>query len=169
MCLVCWAVAEGEAKPYNLNLGGGGNALRTVLSKTTFGGLRNQRVAKKRGGGNKDVSGEGFTVCVPPLSLHLPWSLFEFGTTTVNAETLALFIRQAATYVLLLRIFAEVIPLRAIYVILFQVGMHGDTFSIKAPKECSKKFAAILKGKFLTRGNVLRIYLLLLEDFAAPL
>ena len=24
---------------------------------------------------------------------------------------------------------------------LHQVGMNGDTFSIKAPKECSKKFA----------------------------
>ena len=35
--------------------------------------------------------------------------------------------------------------------------MNGDTFSIKAPKDCSKKFAATLKGKCLTRGNVLRI------------
>ena len=32
--------------------------------------------------------------------------------------------------------------------------MNGDTFSVKAPKECSKKFAATVKGKFLTRGNV---------------
>ena len=30
--------------------------------------------------------------------------------------------------------------------------MNGDTFSIKAPKECSKKFAATFKGKFLTIG-----------------
>ena len=36
-----------------------------------------------------------------------------------------------------------------------QVRMHGDTFSIQAPKECSKKFAATLRRKFLTRGNVL--------------
>ena len=50
-----------------------------------------------------------------------------------------------------------------------QVGMNGDTFSIKAPKECSKKFAATFKGKFLTRGNVLRIFFLFLEDFGAPL
>ena len=34
-------------------------------------------------------------------------------------------------------------------------------------KECSKKFVATLRGKFLTRGNVLRI--LLLDDFGAPL
>ena len=46
--------------------------------------------------------------------------------------------------------------------------MNGDTFSIKAPKECSKKFATTFKGKFLTRGNVLRIFLLFLEDFGAP-
>ena len=38
--------------------------------------------------------------------------------------------------------------------------MNGDTLSIKAPKECPKKFAAALQGKFLTRGNVLRILLL---------
>ena len=50
-----------------------------------------------------------------------------------------------------------------------QVGMNGDTFSIKAPKECSKKFAAFLKREFLTRGNLLRIFLLFLEDFGAPL
>ena len=36
----------------------------------------------------------------------------------------------------------------------FQVGMNGDPFSIKAPKECSKKFPATFKGKFPTRGNV---------------
>ena len=34
--------------------------------------------------------------------------------------------------------------------------MNGDTFSIKAPKECSEKFAATFKEKFLPRGNVLR-------------
>ena len=44
-----------------------------------------------------------------------------------------------------------------------QVGMNGDTFSVKSPKECSKKFAAPFKGKFLTRGNVLRIFFLFLE------
>ena len=47
--------------------------------------------------------------------------------------------------------------------------MNGDTFSIKAPKECSMKFAATFKGKLLTRGNVLRILFLFLEDFGAPL
>ena len=50
-----------------------------------------------------------------------------------------------------------------------QVGMHGDPFPIKAPKECSKKFAATFKGKFPTRGNVLRIFFLFLEDFRVPL
>ena len=50
-----------------------------------------------------------------------------------------------------------------------QVSMNGDTFSIKAPKECSKKFVATFKRKFLTRGNVLRIFFLFLEDFRAPL
>ena len=50
-----------------------------------------------------------------------------------------------------------------------QAGMNGDVFSIKAPKECSKKFVATLRGKFLTRGNVLRIFFLFLEDFGAPL
>ena len=39
-----------------------------------------------------------------------------------------------------------------------QAGMNGDAFSIKTPMECSKKFAATLRGKFLTRGNVLRIF-----------
>ena len=50
-----------------------------------------------------------------------------------------------------------------------QVGMNGDTFSIKAPNECSKKFAATFKGKFLARGNVFRIFMLFFEDFGAPL
>ena len=50
-----------------------------------------------------------------------------------------------------------------------RVGMNGDTFSMKTPKECSKKFAATFQGKFLTRGNVLRIFFLFLEDFGAPL
>ena len=50
-----------------------------------------------------------------------------------------------------------------------QIGMNGDTFSIKAPKECSKKFAATLEGKTLTRGNVLRILFLFLDDFGVPL
>ena len=35
--------------------------------------------------------------------------------------------------------------------------MNGDTFSIKAPKERSKKLVAAFKGKFLNRGNVLRL------------
>ena len=39
---------------------------------------------------------------------------------------------------------------------------------IKAPKECSKKFAATFKGKFITGGNVRRIVFLFLEDFGAP-
>ena len=39
----------------------------------------------------------------------------------------------------------------------FQVGMIGNTFSIKVPKACSKKFAATFQGTFLTRGNVLRL------------
>ena len=47
--------------------------------------------------------------------------------------------------------------------------MNGDTFSIKAPKECSKIFAATFKGKFLTRGNVLTKFLSFLEDFGMPL
>ena len=46
--------------------------------------------------------------------------------------------------------------------------MNGDTFSIKAPKECSKKFGATLRRKFLTRGNVLRIFFLFLEDLGVP-
>ena len=33
--------------------------------------------------------------------------------------------------------------------------MNGDAFSIKAPKECSKKFVATLKVKCLTREHVL--------------
>ena len=37
-----------------------------------------------------------------------------------------------------------------------------ETFYIKTPKECSKKFAATLKGKSQTRGDVLRIFLLFL-------
>ena len=47
--------------------------------------------------------------------------------------------------------------------------MNGDGFSIKAPQECCKKVAATLRGKFLTRGNVLRIFFLFLEeDLGAP-
>ena len=73
-----------------MNLGGGGNVLQSVLSKTTFGGLRNwgwsgrglfllremtesrQKRGVKRivGGGSEIVFGEGifaeFTVCFPP-------------------------------------------------------------------------------------------------------
>ena len=33
--------------------------------------------------------------------------------------------------------------------------MNGDAFSIKAPKECSKKFAAILKGNSLPEEMIL--------------
>ena len=42
------------------------------------------------------------------------------------------------------------------------IGINGDTFSIKAPTECSKKFAAGLRGKFRTRGHVLRLFFLFL-------
>ena len=42
--------------------------------------------------------------------------------------------------------------------------MNDDAFSIKGTKECSKKFAAALRRKFLTRGNLLRIFFLFLED-----
>ena len=42
------------------------------------------------------------------------------------------------------------------------------TRSIKAARECSKKFAATSKGKFLARGIVLRILFLFLVDFEAP-
>ena len=49
--------------------------------------------------------------------------------------------------------------------LLSKVGMNGDTFSIKTPKECSKKFAATCKGKFLTRRNVLRIFFFILRRF----
>ena len=38
------------------------------------------------------------------------------------------------------------------------VGMNGNTLSMNAPKECSKKFVATFQGKFLTRGHVLRIW-----------
>ena len=47
--------------------------------------------------------------------------------------------------------------------------MNGDAFSIKAPEESSKKFAATLRGKFLTRGDVLRIFFSFLVDFGVPL
>ena len=47
--------------------------------------------------------------------------------------------------------------------------MYGDAFSIKAPKEYSKKFVATFQEKFLSRGNVLRMFFLFLEDFGAPL
>ena len=87
--LKSWAAAEGGGKTYHVNLGGG-NVLQSVLSKTTFGGLRNwgwsgrrlfllremtenrQKGGGKRvvGGGSKNVFGEGFyaefTVCFPP-------------------------------------------------------------------------------------------------------
>ena len=47
--------------------------------------------------------------------------------------------------------------------------MNGDTFSIKALKECSQKFAATFKGKNFTRGNVLRLFFLFLENLGSPL
>ena len=47
--------------------------------------------------------------------------------------------------------------------------MNGEAFSIKAPEEFSKKFAATLKGNSLTKGDVFRIFLLFLEDFLVPL
>ena len=46
-----------------------------------------------------------------------------------------------------------------------QAGMNGDAFSIKAPEECSKKFVAALRGKFLTRGNILRLRFFVLKRF----
>ena len=52
--------------------------------------------------------------------------------------------------------------------VLDQAGMNGDAVSIKAPKECSKKFAATFKGKFPTRANVLRTFVLFLQDFGTP-
>ena len=50
------------------------------------------------------------------------------------------------------------VPISA-YECLFQVGMNGDTFSIKAPKECSKKFAATFKGNSLPEEMFLEHYL----------
>ena len=47
--------------------------------------------------------------------------------------------------------------------------MNGDTFSIKAPKECSKKFVAIFKGRFLTRGDVPRIFFVLSRFWGASI
>ena len=57
------------------------------------------------------------------------------------------------------------VNLYAVVLYYAQVCMNGDTSSIKAPNECSKKFAATVKGKSLTRENVLRIVFLFLEDF----
>ena len=39
-CELAWAVAEGGGKTYRVDLGGE-NVLQSVLSKSTFGGLRN--------------------------------------------------------------------------------------------------------------------------------
>ena len=47
--------------------------------------------------------------------------------------------------------------------------MNGDTLSIKAPKECSKKFKRHFCGKFLTRGDVLKIFFLFVEEIGVPL
>ena len=51
----------------------------------------------------------------------------------------------------------------------YQAGMNGDAFAIKALKECSQKFAAALRGELHTRGNILRIVFLFFEDVGAPL
>ena len=40
-----------------------------------------------------------------------------------------------------------------------QVGMNGDTFSIKEPEECSEKFAATFKGNSLPEEMFLEYYL----------
>ena len=47
--------------------------------------------------------------------------------------------------------------------------MNVHTFSLKAPTECSKKFVATFEGKYLTRGNALRLFFLFLEELGAPL
>ena len=85
-----WAAAEGGGN-ISRELGGGGNVLQSVLSKTAFGGLKNwgwsgrclfllreiTESRQTRGGGkrivggvSKNVFGEGFfaefTVCFPP-------------------------------------------------------------------------------------------------------
>ena len=98
-----WTAADGGGKTYRVNLGGE-NVLQSVLSKTTFGGLRNwgwsgrclfllremTESRQKRGGkmyrrrGSKNVFGEGFfaefTVCFPPpWVFHPPWPLSEMG------------------------------------------------------------------------------------------
>ena len=88
----------GGRKTYHVNLGGGGNALQNVLSKTTFGGLRNwgwsgqclfrlreltesrqkrggggETYRKAGGGGPKTLLARGFTVrYVPPPPLSFP-------------------------------------------------------------------------------------------------
>ena len=84
--------AGGGGKTYHVNLGGGGNVLRSVLSKTTFGGLRNwgwsgrclfplreMRESCQKGGGDvsqvggsKDVFGEGFYGMFPPPRVFHP-------------------------------------------------------------------------------------------------
>ena len=76
-----WAAAEGGGKTYRVNFGGGENVVQSVLSKTTFGGLRNwgwsgrclfllremTESRKKRGGkrivggGPKTFLGRGFS------------------------------------------------------------------------------------------------------------
>ena len=43
--------------------------------------------------------------------------------------------------------------------------MNGDAFSIKAPKECSKKFAANLKGNSLPEATFLEYILFVLRRF----
>ena len=50
-----------------------------------------------------------------------------------------------------------------------QAEMNGATFSIKAPKEHSEKFVATLRRKFLTRGNVLRIFSVLRRFWGASI
>ena len=50
-----------------------------------------------------------------------------------------------------------------------QPDMNGDTFSVKAPKNVLRSFAATPRGKLLTRGELLRICSLFLEDLGVPL
>ena len=58
----------------------------------------------------------------------------------------------------------------ALGIVLHSSGRHEwRHLFYKGIKECSKKFAVTFKGKLVARRNVLRIFLLFLEDFGAPL
>ena len=50
-----------------------------------------------------------------------------------------------------------------------QVGMNGDTFSIKAPKESSKKFAATLKGNSFPEEMFLEHFFVLRKFWGASI